>query len=456
LIISIIAYNLKIAFESIIQNKLRAVLTSLGIIFGVSSVIAMLAIGQGAQEEILEKMKLLGTNNIIIKPIEQKEKKEEPEKENKEEAKEKEKLKSRYSPGLTLNDANSILAVVPQVAKVSPEVMLDVLAIRQGLKREVKLVGVNPDYFTINQFEFTEGGNFNDFAFNNSTSVCIIGYGVRTKLFLAINPIGQMIKCGNNWFKVVGVLKEKNISKENIQNLGIRNYNNDVYIPITTMMMRFGMRNTISRSNLRGGTFYSGGGAIVDIIDRGETPIANQLDRIVVMLKDNTQIKTIAEIINRMLFRKHNQNRDFEIIVPEQLLEQEKKTREIFNIVLGAIASISLIVGGIGIMNIMLASVLERTKEIGVRRAVGAKRRDILLQFLIEAVTLSFSGGIIGIFLGFALSLGIQEITGIKTIISAYSILLSFAVSISVGLIFGITPARRASLQDPIELLRYE
>lgn len=457
MIISIFSYNLKIAIESILQNKLRASLTSLGIIFGVSSVIAMLAIGQGAQEEILEKMKLLGTNNIIIKAREQLEKKDQSEQEKKDnDSQEKEKLKRRFSPGLTLTDANSILNFIPQVSKVSPELILDVLAIRQGLKREVKLVGVSPDYFSINQFEFVEGGNFNDFAFNNSASICIIGYGIRAKLFSAIDPIGQSIKCGNHWFKVIGVLKEKNISKENIQNLGIRDYNFDVYIPITTMMMRFGMLNALTRANLQGATFYSGGGVVIDIANRRETPKVNQLDKIVVMLKDNSQIQSISEIISRMLYRRHNQNKDFEIIVPEQLLEQEKKTRDIFNIVLGAIASISLIVGGIGIMNIMLASVLERTKEIGIRRAVGAKRKDILLQFLIEAITLSFFGGIIGIILGFVLSFAIQEISGIKTIISLYSILLSFAVSISIGLIFGITPARRASRQDPIELLRYE
>lgn len=458
MIISFFSYNLKIALESILQNKLRASLTSLGIIFGVSSVIAMLAIGQGAQEEILEKMKLLGTNNIIIKAKEQLEKKDQSEQEKKdEETKEKEKLKGRYSPGLTLADANSILNFIPQVSKVSPELILDVLAIRQGLKRETKLVGVSPDYFQINQFEFAEGGNFNDISFNNSASICVIGYGIRTKLFSGVDPIGQSIKCGNHWFKVVGVLKEKNISKENIQNLGIRNYNFDVYIPITTMMMRFGMLNALTRADLRGGSFYgSGGGIVIDIAERGETPKINQLDKIVVMLKDNSQIQSISEIIGRMLYRRHNQNKDFELIVPEQLLEQEKKTRDIFNIVLGAIASISLIVGGIGIMNIMLASVLERTKEIGIRRAVGAKRKDILLQFLIEAVTLSFFGGIIGIIFGFVLSFAIQEISGIKTIISLYSIMLSFAVSISIGLIFGITPARRASRQDPIELLRYE
>jgi putative ABC transport system permease protein len=247
---------------------------------------------------------------------------------------------------------------------------------------------------------------------------------------------------------VIGVINEKAISKENIQNLGIRDYNLDVYIPISTMLMRYNNRSNVTKSDLQ--RRYD---------DGEESPKDenyHQLDNLTVTFSSSKDVQTSVDIIRRLLERRHNTVKDVEIIVRELLLEQEQSTKRILNIVLGAIASIYLIVGGIGIMNIMLASVLERTKEIGIRKAVGAKRIDILLQFLSEAVAISITGGIIGIILGVSAGFLIEGLTDIKTIVSPFSVILSFFVSISVGLIFGITPARRASLQEPIELLRYE
>ncbi|MDQ1266341.1 MAG: putative transport system permease protein [Bacteroidota bacterium] len=436
-------YNLKIANEAIMQNKLRAVLTSLGIICGVASVIAMLAIGRGAQQEILEKMKLLGTNNIIIKPKLKKD-----EDATKEENQGKNKEQKRFSPGLTLKDALSIKEIITGVEYVSPEVMMETLAVREGLKRTVNLIGVDSSYFTINQFQIETGANFLKKHTELSEQVCIIGAGIQRKLFPGGSAIGKQIKCGNLWLTVVGVLEERKISEDNIKNLGIRDYNYDIYIPVTTMLLRYRNRNLVTKQNL-----------MPDFSDddqpkKEENP--NQLDRIVVMFVKSETVRKAAEPLNRMFKRRHNDVDDFEIVVPELLLQQEQNTRRIFNIVLGAIASISLIVGGIGIMNIMLASVLERTKEIGIRRAIGARQRDILLQFLSESVSLSLFGGFIGIVFGFILSYAIEGSTGIKTIVTFPSVLISFLVSFSVGLIFGITPARKASLQDPIDLLRYE
>ena len=440
----IFIYNFLIASEAILQNKLRAVLTSLGIICGVASVIAMLAIGKGAEQEILEKMRLLGTNNIIIKPIDLTKKSEATEESNEQKKEE----KNKYTPGLNLADANSI-EDLPNVDAVSPETVIETLALREGTKYNINLVGVKPDYFKTNSFNIKSGSNFLEKNLEFGETVCIIGAGVRTKLFPTDDPVGKSIKCGHLWLKVIGVLEEKNISKENIQNLGISNYNFEVYAPISTVLLRFKNRSLITKKDLASNRSS-------DEEENNKDINFNQLDRIVVTVNKSENVTKLSDVIDRMLLRRHNEVKDYEIIVPELLLQQEQRTKQIFNFVLGAIASISLIVGGIGIMNIMLASVLERTKEIGVRLAVGAKQKDILLQFLSEAVAISLTGGFIGIIAGIAVSLIIESSTDIKTIVSPISVLISFFVSISVGLIFGIMPANRASKQHPIDLLRYE
>jgi len=450
-----IIYNFKIAGEAIFQNKLRAILTSLGIICGVASVIAMLAIGKGAEQEILEKMRLLGTTNIIIKPVDLKKKTQTSDDNstansntnNNSTSKDE---KQKFTPGLTLKDVENIKAL-PNVISVSPEIIIETNAIHNGFKRQTNLVGINDSYFKTNNFTLSQGDFFTGKNLNSSESVCIIGYGIKTKLFAAENPIGKSIKCGIEWLTIAGVLQEKNITKENVKNLGIRDYNFDIYIPINTMLLRFVNRSLVTKKDMGQTRFVFSNDE-----QKKEPPNPNQLDRLVVQVNTSENIRPLAEILGRLLSRRHNQVMDFEIVVPELLLEQEQRTKRIFNVVLGAIASISLIVGGIGIMNIMLASILERIREIGVRRAVGAKEKDIMLQFLCEAIAISLTGGIIGIIVGVVFSYLIQKFTGINSIVSTFSVLLSFIVSISVGLIFGIMPARKAAKQDPIESLRYE
>jgi putative ABC transport system permease protein len=440
-------YNFRIATEAILQNKVRSVLTSLGIIFGVASVIAMLAIGSGAEFAILEKMKLLGTNNILIKPLDKKKMKELKEAEEETTTSEtKGTTADKFTPGLTLLDMSAIMKVLPTVESVSPEIILELQAINGTLQKQVMVVGINKEFLKINNFSINDGSEFADISFTDAENVCILGSGIRNKLFPTENPIGRAIKCGEQWLRVVGVLNEKSITKDNIQNLGIRDYNLDVYIPFQTMLTRFNNRTVVTKADLQRRSRRS----------EQEEDNNNQLDKITVTFAKSTDIKPSVEIIQRLMERRHNTVKDFEIIVPELLLEQEQTTKRIFNIVLGAIASISLIVGGIGIMNIMLASVLERTKEIGIRKAVGAKRSDILIQFLSEAVAISISGGIIGIILGVSTSYAIEHLTDIKTIVTPFSVIISFFVSITIGLIFGIAPARRASMEDTIELLRYE
>lgn len=446
-----ILYNFDIAIEAIQRNKLRAFLTSLGIIFGVGSVIAMLAIGTGAQQEVLSQMQLLGTNNVIIQPVlEQVDQPIGDDEGNENEAK-------KYSPGLNLYDVESIKNVLPEIEYLSPEIVFESNFIRNARMRSGKLVGVNADYFSINNFTVEEGNNFSDIQMENAEPVCVIGYDVKTKFFAGTDPIGKKIKVGNLWLTVIGVLNKKELTTESIQNLGIRNYNLDIFAPVTTVLLRFKNRALVTKDDLdarRGGNFIVFGGP-----SEGEEEVDknyHQIDKLVLRVTDSKYSVSVAEVLSRMLKRRHNGVVDFEIIVPEQLLQQEQRTKRIFNIVLSSIASISLLVGGIGIMNIMLASVVERYREIGVRMAVGAQKRDIELQFLTEALAISISGGFIGILLGMIFSYTIEASADIATIVNPSSIFISFGVALLIGVVFGYFPAKRAAQQDPVHALRHE
>jgi putative ABC transport system permease protein len=245
---------------------------------------------------------------------------------------------------------------------------------------------------------------------------------------------------------VIGVTEEKVISSATKENLGIRDYNQDIYIPIQTSLVRF-----------KNPSLFLGNGD--DYQQEGQAPsniIFHQLDQLVIQVHETETLTASAAIISRMLKRRHNDVSDFEITIPEQLLKQQQKTKDVFNIVLSAIAGISLLVGGIGIMNIMLASVLERTREIGIRMALGAQKKDIVMQFLFEAVLISLTGGVIGILLGIAGAYLVDKLADIHTIISGISIALSFLLASAVGLIFGISPARKAAQKNPIECLRHD
>ena len=445
-----IAQGFSIAIGAIAHNKLRAVLTSLGIVFGVGSVISMLAVGTGAKQEILEQMKLLGTNNIIITPIVEQE-----EGKVTEDDLAKKTEKKRFSPGLTLGDGEGILKTIPGVEFVSPEVLVETMVSREGLKRTSKLVGVDSIYFATTDFEVERGHLFSRVNMDCASPVAVIGQDIKTRFFPMEDPIGGRIKCGRLWLTVIGVLKERKLSKESIQHLGLRDFNYDVYAPVSTILLRYKNRTLVTKLDVQRAARETGSDDSGD--QDSKKPVNyHQLDRLVVRVADSEQMVALAEIISRMLQRRHNQVVDFQVMVPEQLLRQAQRTREIFNIVLGAIASISLVVGGIGIMNIMLASVMERMKEIGIRRAAGATRRAIILQFLSEATMISVTGGIIGILLGIGLSYAIQQLAGVLTIVSVFSVVLSFFISISVGIAFGIFPARRAAQQDPVVCLRYE
>jgi len=431
--------NLTIAFEAVLSNRVRSILTGLGIIFGVAAVIAMLAIGNGAQKEIIDQIKLVGLNNIVIKPvIEQTEEQvstDDPF--NKE--------KNKYSPGLTLKDKNAIAKMLPDIQAISPEIVKDTYIMNKGIRRSAKLVGVEPPYFKLFNFELEEGTMFNDQNLIYGMPVCIIGKSIKAKFFPSENPIGKKLKCGNQWLTVMGVLEQRIISENSIKRLGIRDYNMDVYVPLKTVLIRYENRDLITKS-------------MIKKADKDKTTTTNyhQLDRLVLQVAETEKLSAAADIIARMLARKHFDVVDYEIEIPELLLKQQQRTNDVFNYVLGAIAGISLLVGGIGIMNIMLASVLERIKEIGLRLSIGAKKTDIVFQFMFEAIMISATGGVIGIFTGILMAYGVSAFADIPTIISFDSIVISFGVATLIGLIFGIAPARKAAQQNPITSLRYE
>ena len=449
-------HDIEIAIESIASNKLKSILTALGIIFGVAAVIAMLAIGKGAKQEILEQMKMVGVNNILINPII-------PDKSSSTDQGEKQQKK--FSRGLNMLDVEAIRETIPSMKRISPEISFNSTAMLNGVKYTAKLVGVSNDYFQLYNLPLVSGAVFNAYQEENGIQVCIIGANIRSKFFSKIDPLGQYIKFNGNWLKVIGVLQKTNVSLTGFEEKGVNVYNDNIYIPIQTMLMRYQNRALVNTKTVSEATtmqMFGGGGGMARVVVSSSDASSdaennyNQLDRIVVQVSETEQLNPTTETLSRMLNRRHSNVKDFEITVPELLLKQQQRTKDIFNIVLGAIASISLIVGGIGIMNIMFASVMERIKEIGTRMAIGAKKMDIVVQFLSEAVLISVIGGFIGVFVGVIMAKLIEKIAGIMTIVSFFSVFIAFGVSAAVGVIFGYSPAKRASEKDPIESLRYE
>ncbi len=428
--------NINIAFEALLENKFRSGLTALGIIFGIAAVITMVAIGKGAQQQIIEQIEQVGAKNIIIRPkvignIEKEDK-----------------VSKKYSPKLTVNDFEAIKSVLPRIEKITPFISYKTSAIANGKKKNCNLVGVSLEYFSIYNLALEKGSFFSELQEKNSDAVCLIGSTLANKLFAGKNPIGKTLRTNKLQLTIIGVIAPGKIIGESLQNIGMNNYNDEIFIPINTALRRYKDRARITEKTLKANNNEEDSNS-------DKSKITDQIEKIVIGIQKTENMSESVDILYRMLYRRHNKVEDFEIIVPEQILQQKKQTDDIVNILLGIIAAISLLVGGIGIMNIMLASVLERIKEIGLRMSIGAKKKDIKEQFVYEAGLISLIGGIIGIILGILLSYLAEWITGTPTIISLWSVFISFFVSGFVGVIFGYIPAKKAAEQDPVNSLRH-
>jgi len=406
--------SIKIAFLNLSRHKLRTSLTMLGMIFGVAAVLAMLSIGAGAEREALTAIQQMGLRNILVRA----------------KAFENEELAiiRQDSPGLSLRDGEALTQAMPAGAVIVGKKELKSYQIASAFgKADSRVLGVGAAYLPALNLSVVEGAFLLPIDEMMRHQVCVLGTIARRKLFGLNEAVGQQVKINQEWFTVVGVLADQQLNDKEFQGVKVENPNNDIFIPLQTLIDKF-----------------------------EPDPVANQLDEIIIQLPSSDRLSEFAALISGMMASMHNQIDDFTLIIPEKLLEQSRQTQRIFNIVMGAIASISLLVGGIGIMNIMLASVLERTAEIGLRRALGARRKDISRQFIMEAVTISLSGALMGIGLGFGIAQAVSAYSGWSTIVTPVSLLLGVGVSMMIGLVFGIFPARKAAMVSPIEALRYE
>jgi len=400
------------AFMNLGRHKLRTGLTMLGMIFGVGAVIAMLSIGAGAEQKALEAIGRLGLRNVIVRAKDVK-----PE--------DRAELRKK-SLGVSLRDGEAILEAVPNVERVLPRVEVKPYKIMApGAKTKGKVFGVSWRYREVADVGLAQGRFFDARDELDHAQVCVIGQEIRRNLFGYGEVIGKRLKVNDVWLEIAGVLSN---DPEGAQGgAGTHSTAKEIWLPVSTAMRKF---------------------------DRD--PLDAPVDELLVTVKEGVSTRHTAQVIEPLLQRLHGGADDYEVVIPEALLEQSRQTQRIFNIVMGSIAGISLLVGGIGIMNIMLASVLERTREIGVRRAIGATRRDIRLQFVIESFAISLIGGIAGIIIGVVLARVVAAYAGWPTVITIWSLVLSTGVSISVGLVSGIYPAARAAELNPVEALRYE
>jgi putative ABC transport system permease protein len=395
------------------RHKLRTALTMLGMIFGVGAVIAMLSIGAGAEEKALDAIGRLGLRNVIVRAKEVK-----PE--------DRQELRKK-SLGVSLRDGEAILEAVPNAELVLPRIEVKPYKIMApGAKTKAKVFGISSRYREVANVGLAGGRFFDARDEHEHAQVCVIGEEVRRNLFGYGPVLGKQLKVNDVWLEVIGVLRGDPAGGAS-QAADQQSTAKEIWIPSSTAMRKF---------------------------DRD--PLDAPIDELLVTVKEGVSTRRTAKVIEPLLQRLHGGADDYEVVVPEALLEQSRQTQRIFNIVMGSIAGISLLVGGIGIMNIMLASVLERTREIGVRRAIGATRKDIRAQFVIESFAISFIGGIAGIIIGIVLARIVAAYAGWPTVITIWSLALSTGVSISVGLISGIYPAARAAELNPVEALRYE
>jgi len=420
----------QLGIKSLLLHKMRSALTMLGIIFGVCSVIAMLAIGEGASYEAQEAIKKLGSNNVIIRSVKP------PEDSTSGTASSRRSFVSEH--GITYKDAGRIQGTIPGVASVLPVRIIRDNVIFDQNNIQVQVIATYPNYPGMTGSEISRGRFLTSTDEARQANVCVLTLSLAERLFPYQNPLEEEVRIGADYYKVVGLLREQGSEKQRAQsgNSESQALDANIYIPLSTALSRFG--EIIFRRSA--GSFEA---------EKVE------LHQLTVQFHNTEAVEDAVPQIEA-LFQRFHKKKDFEFIVPLQLLRQAENTKRIFNIVLGSIAAISLLVGGIGIMNIMLATVTERTREIGVRRALGAKKKDIITQFLVETVVLSFGGGLIGVVVGVIIPVLVSHFTEMRAIITWWSVILAFSISGIIGVVFGIYPASSAANLDPIDALRHE
>jgi len=407
----------ELGLNNLLVHRTRSLLTMLGMSFGVAAVVAMLSIGAGARQKVMALIEQMGVRNLIV------------------EAKETLDYQAhnkmrKTSPGLTISDYRVIEADLTDVITSTPRKRIVPSKVIPKPQQETPtLFGVRPAYQQISRLVLLEGSFFSEEDEKTGAPVCVLGSAARWSIFGTSRALGEYVKVNEQWFRVVGVVSPQLSSSAPVAGAPGVDSNNVIYVPLQAALLR--MEDSYSE-------------------------FRDEIDGIYVELGDESKIPAAAQLTRAILDSSHHGADDFSIVVPAELLAEQKRTEHLFNIVMVAIAAISLLVGGIGIMNIMLASILERTREIGLRRAVGARQSDIVRQFVVEATMISFVGGAIGVMLGFIISRAIAWFAGWSTVVTFGSIALAFLVSLSVGLVFGIYPATKAARLDPVEAIRYE
>jgi putative ABC transport system permease protein len=407
----------QLGMQNLMLHGLRSLLTMLGMIFGVAAVVAMLSIGAGARQKVMALIEQMGVRNLIV------------------EAKETLEWQAhskirKISPGLTLQDYRVIQDDLEGVVASTPRKrMTPSKMIPKPLQDMPTIYGVSPAYEQIAALHLANGRFFDQQDEEQAAPVCVLGTAAKWSLFGSSEAVGRYVKVNEQWFRVVGVVSPQLSAEADIGGAPAADANNNIYIPLQSSLLR---------------------------LEDSYSDVRDEIDGIYINLAEADNISEAAQVVRAVLNSSHHGADDFSIVVPAELLAEQRRTEHLFNMVMVAIASISLLVGGIGIMNIMLASILERTREIGLRRAVGARQSDIVRQFVVEATMISFAGGTIGVVFGFFISKLIAWLAGWSTIVTFGSIALAFLVSISVGLVFGIYPATKAARLDPVEAIRYE
>lgn len=409
--------TLKLGVDNLLLHKLRSLLTMLGMIFGVAAVVSMLSIGAGAQQQVMAFIENLGVRNLIIEARE---------------ATDMQALQKvrKVSPGLTFKDLRVIQANVTGLSAATARKRFTPSKLIPKPTGDMPLVyGVGAAYQQISGIQVRAGRFFTDVDDTSAAPVCVLGEGVRATLFGGESGIGDYVKVNEQWLRVIGIAGPQLSAQADVTGVPAEDRNNIIYVPLATAILR---------------------------LEDAQSNLKDEIDGIYLQLASASDSAPTAGVVRGLLTDSHKGQSDYSVIVPAQLLAEQRRTQRIFEMVMVAIASISLLVGGIGIMNIMLASILERTREIGIRRAVGARQAVIVRQFLLEATLISCAGGVIGILVGVGLSRLIGYLAGWTTIVSSGSILLAFIVSVTVGLVFGVYPARKAARLDPVKALHYE